>query len=103
MTTKQTTELEKVVEEFESSISETGIQISDIHIEDEDGNLLEYNGLEFIVRYFKQTLASYAEQQVRAERKKILTKAREILDEEAELYGTDKHGLSYEQLLELIK
>jgi len=28
----------------------------------------------------------------------ILQKAKDILDKEAEYYGTDKHGLSYEQL-----
>ena len=33
----------------------------------------------------------------------ILSKAKAILDSEAKYYGTDKHGLSYEQLEDIIK
>jgi len=33
----------------------------------------------------------------------ILQKAKDILDKESEYYGTDKHGLSYEQLEYIIK
>ncbi len=32
----------------------------------------------------------------------ILAKAREILDKEEEMYGTDKYGLSWEQLVEIV-
>lgn len=40
---------------------------------------------------------------VKQEQNRILKKARAILDEEMKVYGTDKHGLSYEQLEEIIK
>ena len=40
---------------------------------------------------------------VQQERERILQKAKDILDKEAEYYGTDKHGLSYEQLEYIIE
>ena len=37
------------------------------------------------------------------QRKGILKSALQILDSEMELYGTDKHGLSREQIISLLK
>ena len=49
--------------------------------------------------FIKQEIALAVQQRD----EEILQKAKDILDKESEYYGTDKHGLSYEQLEYIIK
>ena len=49
--------------------------------------------------FIKQEIALAVQQRD----EEILQKAKDILDKETEYYGTDKHGLSYEQLENIIK
>ena len=57
--------------------------------------------------FWGDPLADHEEIVARAEElnggsERILTRAREILDKEIEIYGTDKHGISYEQLEQIV-
>jgi hypothetical protein len=55
----------------------------------------------FISAIYKYAMYVRDEQipiEIQQEKERVLYKAKKILDKEAEYYGTDKHGLSYEQL-----
>ena len=64
----------------------------------EDNNYTQYTQLEV-----ENAIKQYAEHIVQQERERCLKRAKDILDKEREHYGTDKHGLSYEQLEYIIK
>jgi hypothetical protein len=61
----------------------------------DENSELSINTISEMKKFIKNNILALAVQQ---ERERVLTKAKDILYKEAEYYGTDKHGLSYEQL-----
>jgi len=92
--TTETTLEERFTEQFKKQFIDGGIAVL-LDYPPHERVLDEGRTLDFI----KQEIALAVQQ----ERERILQKAKDILDKESEYYGTDKHGLSYEQLEYIIK
>lgn len=73
-------------------------------IDSEKEKLVFWNKLSIVEKadldFFISALLSSQKNKIEGE---ILTKAKVILDEEQKFFGTDKHGLSFEQLKEILK